>query len=69
MKEVIFLIDLNTDKYFTNDSDKYWSKSVEDAYPYNIDDNLTEIINCMITNDATENVSYIIPQRVFILNN
>lgn len=70
MKEVIFLIDPNTGKYFTNDYDKYWSKNIEDAYPYSIDDNLTEIINNMISNDIFHRMyTYIVPQRTFIIDN
>lgn len=71
MKEVIFLIDPNTGNYFTNNDEGYWNKNIEEAYPYNVDDNINEIIKLMTINNTYHNIlngiSYIIPQKTFII--
>ena len=71
IKELI-LKNEQTNEYFTNDYNGYWSRNVEDAYKYDATQDMESILNSLVSNNYApplEGVRYLELVTIFQIIN
>lgn len=68
MKKVYVLMDDDSNKYFTNDYECFWSRNMEDAYKFSSDTNMDEIINHLnnMWDEPLKNVKAIVLGTLYV---